>query len=120
MDQEYLTSPPHHHPVGILSPLKIPPNDTSDRLPTISAADALAKLKNSATRCISTGLRDLDAVLQNRTVESVTADEAFRGGISRGRVTEIYGPPGVGKTTLGYVDSFHRVADVMLIRLECS
>lgn len=77
----------------------------SDRLPTVSAADALAKLKSSTTRCISTGLRDLDAILQNQNFESVNGDDGLRGGVSRGRVTEIYGAPGVGKTALGYVDS---------------
>lgn len=29
--------------------------------------------------------------------------DAFGGGVSRGKVTEIWGPPGVGKTCLGYV-----------------
>ncbi|KAG9241840.1 P-loop containing nucleoside triphosphate hydrolase protein [Calycina marina] len=73
------------------------------RLPTVSAADALAKLKNSAMRCVSTGLRDLDAILQNQN-PAAPADEAshaFKGGVSRGRVTEVYGPSGVGKTAFG-------------------
>ncbi|KAK0102950.1 hypothetical protein ONS95_000856 [Cadophora gregata] len=70
------------------------------RMPTVSAAQALQDLKTSPTRCISTGLELLDCMLQNR--ELVFSDlEALPGGISRGKVTEIYGPPGVGKTALG-------------------
>ena len=69
-------------------------------MPTVSAAQALQDLKSSHTRCISTGLNLLDAFLQNR--ESVSSDvEPLYGGISRGKVTEVYGPPGVGKTALG-------------------
>ncbi|KAE9363090.1 P-loop containing nucleoside triphosphate hydrolase protein [Stipitochalara longipes BDJ] len=70
------------------------------RMPTVSAAQALQNLKSSPTRCISTGLSLLDAFLQNR--EGGSSDvEALYGGVSRGKVTEVYGPPGVGKTALG-------------------
>ncbi|PVH86045.1 P-loop containing nucleoside triphosphate hydrolase protein [Cadophora sp. DSE1049] len=70
------------------------------RMPTVSAAQALQDLKTSPMRCISTGLDLLDCVLQNReTVVSET--ESLPSGVSRGKVTEIYGPPGVGKTALG-------------------
>jgi RecA/RadA recombinase len=69
-------------------------------MPTVSAAQALQDLKWSHTRCISTGLDLLDAFLQNR--ESVSSDvEPLYGGVSRGKVTEVYGPPGIGKTALG-------------------
>ncbi|PMD47267.1 P-loop containing nucleoside triphosphate hydrolase protein [Hyaloscypha variabilis F] len=70
------------------------------RMPTVSAAQALQDLKSSPTRCISTGLSLLDAFLQNREVVSSDV-EAQYGGVSRGKVTEVYGPPGVGKTALG-------------------
>ncbi|CZS92154.1 related to DNA repair protein rhp55 [Rhynchosporium agropyri] len=70
------------------------------RMPTVSAAQALQDLKTSPTRCISTGLSHLDCALQNREVVSLE-EEAVYGGVSRGKVTEIYGPPGVGKTALG-------------------
>jgi predicted ATP-dependent serine protease len=40
-------------------------------------------------------------------------DAAF-GGVSRGKVTEIYGPPGVGKTALWYATS-HRVDMVTIL-----
>lgn len=73
---------------------------TSDRMPTVSAAQALQDLRTSPTRCISTGLSLLDCMLQNR--EPAFADaESLPGGVSRGMMTEIYGPPGVGKTAIG-------------------
>ncbi|RMZ79236.1 hypothetical protein DV737_g3497, partial [Chaetothyriales sp. CBS 132003] len=54
-------------------------------------------------RGISTGLAGLDAVLaptgsSNRNRSSSLSSSS---GIRQGRVTEIYGPPGVGKTTFG-------------------
>ena len=73
---------------------------TSDRMPTVSAAQALQDLRTSPVRCISTGLSLLDCMLQNR--EAAFSDaESLPGGVSRGKVTEIYGPPGVGKTAIG-------------------
>ncbi len=69
-------------------------------MPTVSAAQALKDLKSSTTRCVSTGLKDLDCILQRRDLETLDA-ESLSGGVSRGKVTEVYGPPGVGKTTLG-------------------
>lgn len=69
-------------------------------MPTVSAAQALQDLKASTTRCISTGLPLLDAFLQKREWSSLDMDPVY-GGVSRGKVTEVYGPPGVGKTALG-------------------
>lgn len=69
-------------------------------MPTVSAAQALQDLHASMTRCISTGLPLLDAFLQNKDWVSLDMDPVY-GGISRGKVTEVYGPPGVGKTALG-------------------
>jgi hypothetical protein len=84
-------------------PLRNPSMTQTDRLATVSAAQALIDLNTSGTRCISTGLRDLDALLQNRDPGAVFEGNTFFGGVSRGKVTEIWGPPGVGKTVLGYV-----------------
>ncbi|ATZ58055.1 hypothetical protein BCIN_15g05250 [Botrytis cinerea B05.10] len=71
-------------------------------MPTVSAAQALQDLESSPTRCISTGLSLLDLALQNKDPLQVsTSVDHNHGGIPRGKVTEIYGPPGVGKTTLG-------------------
>ena len=68
-----------------------------DRLPTFSASQALQNLRSTSKRPISTGLRRLDAALQGKDYE-VSSQDDLRGGISRGEVTEVYGPPGVGKT----------------------
>jgi len=67
-----------------------------DRLPTLSASKALENLTSAPKQVISTGLRNLDAVLQD--LELGSSNDAAPGGLTRGRVTEIYGPPGVGKT----------------------
>lgn len=78
----------------------IPELTFSDRMPTVSAAQALQDLNSPATRCISTGLWGLDRALQNRELLEFSAT-CQHGGVSRGQVTEVYGPPGVGKTALG-------------------
>ncbi|KAF2145247.1 uncharacterized protein K452DRAFT_324951 [Aplosporella prunicola CBS 121167] len=74
---------------------------SSHRLPTVSASQALHKLKSGGSRAISTGLAQLDAQLVPRALGSQPATNTIRGGLGRGQVTEIYGPPGVGKTVFG-------------------
>ena len=76
-----------------------------DRLPTLSASQALQDLSSTPRRPISTGLASLDSVLQGRGHDASSQD-AIPGGISRGEVTEVYGPPGVGKTAIAYVMAF--------------
>lgn len=76
-----------------------------DRLPTLSASQALQDLESTPRRPISTGLASLDSVLQGRGHDASSQD-AIPGGISRGEVTEVYGPPGVGKTAIAYVIPF--------------
>ena len=61
----------------------------------MSAAQALDDLNDGPSRCVSTGLRDLDGALAG------TGEGEGAGGVSRGQVTEIWGPPGVGKTAMG-------------------
>jgi hypothetical protein len=68
-----------------------------DRLPTVSAAKALEDFQCNNQNYVSTGLTSLDAMLG-----SVLGDGSV-GGIQKGHVTEIWGPPGAGKTALGYV-----------------
>lgn len=63
-------------------------------MPTVSAAQALQDLRSSDRRCIETGLRALDEAMGN-------GEAGERGGVPRGKVTEIWGPSGVGKTGLG-------------------
>ncbi|KAF7560508.1 hypothetical protein G7046_g3640 [Stylonectria norvegica] len=76
--------------------------DTSDthRLPTVSASQALDELREDSCNHVSTGLEDLDrGLLDSAYVASQIS--ASRGGVRRGQVTEIWGPPGSGKTALG-------------------
>ncbi|KAL9064424.1 MAG: hypothetical protein Q9157_007836 [Trypethelium eluteriae] len=86
---------PFLSPMLTLSPI-------SDRLPTISASQALESLKVQRPQAVSTGLPQLDELLQGRDVDH-KSEHGTTGGLARGKVTEIYGPPGVGKTTVAYV-----------------
>ncbi|KAK1988919.1 P-loop containing nucleoside triphosphate hydrolase protein [Colletotrichum cereale] len=72
---------------------------STHRLPTVSAAEALEDLDNGVARHISTGIDRLDETLVSpiSRQDSVSA----RGGLKRGQVSEIWGPPGSGKTALG-------------------
>ncbi|RSL50465.1 hypothetical protein CEP54_011906 [Fusarium duplospermum] len=76
--------------------------DTSGahRLPTVSASQALDELGADASNHVSTGLEDLDHALAG-TVSVDSQDSTPKGGVHRGQVTEIWGPPGTGKTALG-------------------
>lgn len=48
----------------------------------------------------------LDLALQNKdSLQVSTSEDQNHGGLSRGKVTEVYGPPGVGKTAFGYFHS---------------
>jgi RecA/RadA recombinase len=66
---------------------------SSHRLPTVSANQALEAAARKSKRT-PIGLSGLDDILR------VDNDACNLGGIPRGQVTEIYGPPGVGKTAL--------------------
>ena len=74
----------------------------ADRLPTVSAAQALDGLDDDPSRCVSTGLRELDRALEAGAAsgDAACGDEGAAG-VLRGQVTEIWGPPGVGKTAMG-------------------
>lgn len=67
-----------------------------DRLPTVSASQALQSLNVRGARTVSTGLTRLDKLL----VPSSLPGHEVAGGYARGKVTEVYGPSGVGKTSL--------------------
>ncbi|KAH7275381.1 hypothetical protein MRS44_006409 [Fusarium solani] len=71
-----------------------------NRLPTVSASQALDELGGDASNHVSTGLEDLDHALAG-TVSVDSQDSTPKGGVHRGQVTEIWGPPGTGKTALG-------------------
>lgn len=68
-------------------------------MPTLSASQALQNLSSESQRPISTGLSSLDAILQGKDIGS-SDQNSPSGGLSRGHLTEVYGPPGVGKSTL--------------------
>ncbi len=64
------------------------------RLPTVSGIEALQNASAKA-KGISTRLSKLDSALLPNELSLATP------GIQRGCVTEVFGPPGVGKTTFG-------------------
>jgi len=66
----------------------------------VSAAQAYEDLNDDSSRFVSTSLEALDGFLATGAVQS-GADAILRGGIQKGQVTEIWGPPGVGKSTFG-------------------
>lgn len=68
-----------------------------DRLPTVSASQALQDFNARGSRTVSTGLTQLDKIL---SVPSPPGHGAS-GGYIRGKVTEIFGPSGAGKTSFG-------------------
>lgn len=70
---------------------------TIDRLPTVSASQALQDFNARGARTVSTGITQLDKAL---SVPAPPGHDAS-GGYTRGKVTEIFGPSGVGKTTFG-------------------
>ncbi|RMZ73511.1 p-loop containing nucleoside triphosphate hydrolase [Pyrenophora seminiperda CCB06] len=73
------------------------PSPTSHRLPTVSASQALQKLHARGARSVSTGITQLDQALSSPGLPG----HHVSGGYSRGKVTEVFGPSGVGKTTFG-------------------
>ncbi|KAK8210169.1 hypothetical protein M8818_003657 [Zalaria obscura] len=70
------------------------PSSSQDRLPTVSASDALQSLQAKGPRAVSTGLATLDAALSGHTIGASKKN----GGLEFGKVTELWGPPGSGKT----------------------
>lgn len=75
-------------------------------MPTLSASQALQNLSSVSQKPIPTGLSSLDAILQGKDIDS-SDQTCLSGGLSRGHLTEVYGPPGVGKSTLAYVANFN-------------
>ncbi|KAL3590074.1 hypothetical protein FPOAC2_12256 [Fusarium poae] len=73
---------------------------STHRLPTVSASQALDDLGCDASTHVSTGLEGLDRSLLG-PVAFDSQDAVVKGGVQRGQVTEIWGPPGSGKTALG-------------------
>ncbi|KAL9051095.1 MAG: hypothetical protein Q9162_006219 [Coniocarpon cinnabarinum] len=93
---------------------------SSHRLPTLSASQALQQTSTS------TGapnpkfrLRSLDQLISG---DSPIDAEGDNGGVQRGRVCEIYGPPGAGKTALcmsAATSVLRRDDSVIWIAVDC-
>lgn len=65
----------------------------------MQASQALNDLQDGTNLYISTGLDGLDKALLSRfTTESQKA--SHHGGVKRGQVTELWGPPGAGRTAI--------------------
>ncbi|MCJ1308270.1 hypothetical protein MMC25_001923 [Agyrium rufum] len=75
-------------------------SSSSHRMTTVSAADALQISDEADSIYVSTGLAALDEALEVGRGSSYSKIPHGRGGLRKGHVTEIYGPPGVGKTAL--------------------
>ncbi|KAF2626490.1 P-loop containing nucleoside triphosphate hydrolase protein [Macroventuria anomochaeta] len=69
---------------------------SSHRLPTVSASQALQSLNARGARAVPTGLTQLDKLLSPPSLPG----HDVAGGYARGKVTEVHGPSGVGKTSL--------------------
>jgi hypothetical protein len=72
-------------------------NTSADRLPTVSASQALHSLHARGARTVPTGITQLDKLL----APSSLPGHDVTGGYMRGKVTELFGPSGVGKTSFG-------------------
>lgn len=77
-------------------------NHILDRLPTISASQAFQSLQAKGPRVISTGLGQLDRLLANKHRQNDASVLSERGGLERGKLMEVWGPPGAGKTSFAY------------------
>ncbi|KAI1779632.1 P-loop containing nucleoside triphosphate hydrolase protein [Hypoxylon cercidicola] len=97
---------------------------STHRLPTVSAAQALEDLGADPRRFVSTSIESLDQSL-NDVVGDTSSELPRPGGLQKGQVVEIWGPPGSGKTAFGiqlaantlcrgekvvWVDGFHPVS----------
>ncbi len=68
-----------------------------DRLPTVSASQALHNLHARGSHTVSTGLSQLNKFLSPQSLSG----HVIAGGLMRGKVTEVFGPSGSGKTAFG-------------------
>ncbi|KAL5117103.1 hypothetical protein ACEQ8H_004928 [Pleosporales sp. CAS-2024a] len=92
---------------------------SSHRLPTISASQALHSLHARGARTVSTGIWQLDQLLVPQSLPG----HPVAGGYMRGKVTEIFGPPGVGKTSFGIqaaVNALHEGQHAVWVEGACA
>ncbi|KAF2113353.1 P-loop containing nucleoside triphosphate hydrolase protein [Lophiotrema nucula] len=83
------------------------PSSSSHRLPTVSASQALQSIQQRGTRAVSTGLSQLNRILAPQGLPG----RHTQGGLVRGKVTEVYGPSGVGKTAFGIQAAVNALRD---------
>ncbi|KAF7192662.1 DNA repair protein rhp55 [Pseudocercospora fuligena] len=84
------------------SPSKLP--TSTHRLATQSAADALQGLTGGGISTISSGLKYLDNAL-------VGGSHSTNAGLERGKVAEIWGPAGSGKTAFAFQAALEAIKD---------
>ncbi|KAH8728946.1 P-loop containing nucleoside triphosphate hydrolase protein [Phaeosphaeriaceae sp. PMI808] len=92
---------------------------SSHRLPTVSASQALQNLHTHGARTVSTGITQLNKLLIPHSLPG----HHVPGGYMRGKVTEIFGPPGVGKTSLGIqatANALHQGQRVVWVDAACA
>ena len=78
-------------------------------MPTISASEALQTATTSGVeRSLKLGILEIDTLLSGAD-PSVGRDSEGPTGLLYGEVTEVTGPPGVGKTCMWYVWRLLRV-----------
>lgn len=68
----------------------------------MSASEALRALQTRGPRTISTGLSQLDRLLAGAQLRSEDTNSKDNG-LERGKITEVWGPSGAGKTAFAYV-----------------
>ena len=79
-----------------------------DRLPTVSASQVLDGLESQTLDCVPSGVEPLDKLFSNNGQAS-TEDSRSSAGVKRGQVTDVWGPPGTGKTAFGYEKEFQTI-----------
>ncbi|SMR52448.1 unnamed protein product [Zymoseptoria tritici ST99CH_3D1] len=88
---------------------------STHRLPTQSAADALQDVSGDSKHAfVSSGLKSLDHAL-------VGSSPGVTGGFERGKVAEVWGPAGSGKTSLAFQAAEEAIkAEGHVVWLDCS
>lgn len=71
-------------------------------------------MATSAKQAVPTGLESLDCIFRDRESGDTILSQGT-GGLPRGEITEIYGPPGIGKTTFAYDDGSYLMNVTLLI-----
>ncbi|KAI1736749.1 P-loop containing nucleoside triphosphate hydrolase protein [Xylaria scruposa] len=72
---------------------------STHRLPTVSAAQVFDDLKTGPPQFLRTGLEALDRTLAGVSLENDDEPQHY-GGIQKGQIVEVWGPPASGKTTI--------------------